>query len=189
MKWNIFFILIISVFMSMGACSNREKKNGNNSADSLLTKTISFPKTLLQLDENKIKKIDSFNAATKGKRKIISIIDGNCSKCIINQLNNIDSIFNKLIINKNSSELIFILNVQSKDSAYFMQNLRPLIDARGIILWDNNYNFERKNKLFTKNYNLRTFMTNPKNRIIQYGNPLMNPELIYEYKEKLNPVN
>jgi hypothetical protein len=67
-----------------------------------------------------------------------------------------------------------------------MRHIRPAIETTGVILWDNNYHFERQNQLFTKNLNLRTFMVNKQNKIIQYGNPVMNPYLVKEYKEKLN---
>ncbi|MDA3780053.1 MAG: hypothetical protein PF487_07550, partial [Bacteroidales bacterium] len=86
-------------------------------------------------------------------------------------------------------KLIFILNVNKDDSAFFMQNFRSAIKTSGIILWDNNYNFERENELFSSNINLRTFMLNSENKIIQYGNPIINPDVIFEYREKLKMIN
>jgi hypothetical protein len=66
-----------------------------------------------------------------------------------------------------------------------MHNIQPLINADGIVLWDDNYHFESQNKLFTQYRNLRTFMVNSNNKIIQYGNPIIHPEVLSQYKEKL----
>ena len=82
--------------------------------------------------------------------------------------------------------LVFILNVKQEDLDYFMQNLQPLIIASGTILWDSNYFFERQNNLLTTDRNLRTFMINDENMIIQYGNPIMNPEVTFKYKKLLS---
>ena len=128
---------------------------------------------------------DSFISEIEDKTKIISIIDGNCMKCVVNQLNRIDSIFTSILPVNDDNRLIFILNVRKEDSAYFMRYLQPAIKTTGIILLDNNYSFERQNHLFTSNINLRTFMVNNENRIIQYGNPIMNPDVIFKYQEKL----
>ncbi len=177
------FVLFIIIFLT--SCKNQhENKNSTIASDTLLTKTIFFPNSLLKLDGNQFQKIDSFIFEIEDKTKIISIVDGNCVKCIINQLNAIDSIFNS-ILHDDDNLLIFILNVNKEDSAFFMRNLRPEIKATGVILWDSNYNFERQNHLFTPNMNLRTFMINNENKIIQYGNPIMNPDVIFEYQEKL----
>lgn len=183
-KYVIYYLLFLFAIIFLTSCNYRHKNNNNIIiSDTLLTKTISFPNCLLKLDGNQFQKIDSFIFKTEDKTKVISIIDGNCPKCIINQLNNIDSIFNGIL--HDDDLLIFILNVSKQDSVFFMRNLQPSIKATGVILWDSNYNFERQNNLFTPNANLRTFMVNKKNRIIQYGNPVMKPDVIFEYKEKL----
>jgi hypothetical protein len=66
-----------------------------------------------------------------------------------------------------------------------MRNFQSYIKATGAVLWDNNFNFERENKLFTPDQSLRTFMVDKDNRIIIYGNPLMDPKLLAAYKEKI----
>ena len=176
----VFFVIII-----LTSCSSKLKKNNNSiTSDTLLTKTIFFPNSLLKLHGTQFQKIDSFILRIENKTKIISIIDGTCMSCIINLLNTTDSAFKSIIL-KDNTLLVFILNVSKRDSAFFMRNLQPAIKVGGIILWDNNYNFERQNNLFTSDVNLRTFMVNKKNRIIQYGNPIMKPDVIFEYKEKL----
>ncbi len=177
---SVFVVLIIFT-----SCKYQGRNNNNNNitTDTLLAKTIIFPNSLLKLKGTQFQRTDSFVSETKDKTKVISIIDGNCIKCVVYQLNKIDSIFN--IILHNDDKLIFVLNVSTKDSVYFMRHLQPAIKATGIILWDNNYNFERQNNLFTPDVNLRTFMINNENKIIQYGNPIMNPDVIFEYQEKL----
>lgn len=124
--------------------------------------------------------INSFLSKTYNQIKIISIIVGTCPKCITSQLNYNDSIFSTLLDN-NKAHLAFILNVPTADSAYFMKHYHTYIDANSTILWDNNYNFERANKLFTADENLRTFMTNRRNKIVVYGNPLFYPRVIDKY--------
>lgn len=188
MKKNvIYYLIVFFTIIILTSCKYLHKNNNNIiTSDTLLTKTISFPNSLLILDGNQFQKIDSFIFKTEDKTKVISIMDGNCPKCIVNQLNNIDSIFNGIL--HDDDFLIFILNVNKQDSVFFMCNLQPAIKATGVILWDSNYNFERQNNLFTPNANLRTFMVNKKNRIIQYGNPVMKPDVIFEYIERLKSL-
>jgi len=174
-------IVVIVIFTS---CKHQHGNSNNTTLDTLLTKTIIFPNSLLKLNGTQFQRTDSFLSEIEDKLKIISIIDGNCMKCFVNQLNKIDSTFNS-IMPGDDNLVIFILNVSKEDSVYFMRHLQPAINATGIILWDNNYNFERQNSLFTPKMNLRTFMVNKKNKIIQYGNPIMNPDVIFEYQEKL----
>lgn len=180
----LYFLLFFIVSIIFTSCKYKQSNNNNKTTDTLLTKTIVFPHSLLKLEGAQFHEIDSYITEIENKTKIISIIDGNCVKCIINQLNKIDSVFNSILLD-DENILIFVLNVSKQDSVFFMRNLQPEINASGDILWDNNYNFERENKLFTPVMNLRTFMINPENKIIQYGNPLIYPNLIFEYQEKL----
>lgn len=181
---SLYFILIFVGVVILTSCKHQSSNNKTNTEDTLLTKTIVFPENLLKLEGAEFLDIDSFISEVENKTKIFSIIDGNCPKCIVKLLNRTDSLFNDIIID-DEIVMIFILNVSKKDSAFFMRNLQPEINAVGNLLWDNNYNFERLNKLFTPDMNLRTFMVNSENKIIQYGNPVMHPNVIYEYQEKL----
>src|SRR5690606_24989973 len=97
--------------------------------------------------------------------------------------NALDSLFNT--IRQEDSQMIFILNVKKADSLYFTLNLMPAIKAKSVILWDNDYHFESRNRLFTPNPYLRTFLTNSEARIIHYGDPLITQELVSVYQEKL----
>ena len=176
--------MVFVVIVIFTSCKYQDSNNNNITTDTLLAKTIIFPNSLLKLNGTQSQKIDSFLFEIEDKTKIISIIDGNCMKCILNQLNKIDSTFNSIMLGDDNL-VIFILNVSKEDSVYFMRHLQPAIKATGIILWDNDFNFERQNHLFTPKVNLRTFMINNENKIIQYGNPIMNPDVIFEYQEKL----
>jgi hypothetical protein len=156
----------------------------NDKIDTLLAKTIFLPENLIQLSSDGHYRADSFRVELAGKKSIISIIDGTCMKCVIDQLNALDSLFNAMQP-ETDSQMIFILNVKKADSLYFTLNLMPAIKAKNIILWDNDYHFENRNKLFTPHAYLRTFLTNSEGRIIQYGNPLINQNLVSVYQEKL----
>lgn len=187
MKNNIYSTVIVFALIFIYSCNyitNKKQCDKEISSETILSKTISFPNSLFKLEDNKFEDIDAFLPGIENKSKIISIVDGICMKCIIYQLNVIDSIFNSITATDDNL-MIFILNVSRDDSAYFMRNLQPAIKAKGIILWDDNYNFERQNDLFTSDINLRTFMTNKENKIIQVGNPVRNPDVIKEYQQKL----
>ncbi len=181
--YMIMITTIVAIITNTVSCNNHDK-HANTASDTLLYKKITFPDSLFLLDDLMLKKPDSLIMQIRNKTKIISIIDGDCVKCIVMQLNKLDNIFNSILSN-NNGVYITILNVRKQDSAYFMHNIQPLIDANGIILWDDNYHFESQNKLFTKHRNLRTFMISANNKIIQYGNPIIHPEVLSQYKEKL----
>ncbi len=186
MNNNIVFILIIcSVSLLLFSCFKSKNKYGiRKNEDTILAKTICFPNTLLKLEGNQFYKSDSFLNEIEGNKRIISIVDITCSDCFLLKIKKTDSIFNT-IITDDTSMLLFILNFGKRDSAFFMYNLQPQIKVTGKVLWDDNYNFERQNNLITTDESLRTFMINGENRIIQYGNPLRNHDILREYQEKL----
>lgn len=182
MRNRVLIIIIIIIFYSCKFQRENSKTTQQKVIDTMLLKTVAFPKSLYKIEGNKFEKIDSFLNTIKNKPKIISIVDGTCMKCVINQLNVLDSIFNNILVNDRTN-LIFILNVNKEDLSFFMKNLYPAIKAKGTILLDDNYNFESYNKLFTYDTNMRTIMVNDKNRIILYGNPLFDSKKIYEYQK------
>jgi len=177
------FILFVGFILVSSSCKY-QSRNNNSTKDTLLAKTIIFPDSLLKLNGTQFQKIDSFIYEIEDKIKVISIIDAGCMECIMNQLNKIDSTFNSIMIG-DESVLIFILNCSREDSVFFMNNLQPAIKATGTILWDSDFYFERQNHLFTTSINSRTFMVNNENEIIQYGNPILKPDVIFEYQERL----
>jgi len=176
------WILFLSIHLL--SCGNRNTASvENETTDTLLTKEISFPPSLRRMQGGTFTDIASLEHDIQGKNKIVQIVDGSCMKCIINQLNKVDSTFANIM--SDDDRMIFVLNVSKFDSINFMLNLQPAITARGILLWDNNYNFEKANRLFTADDNLRTFLTNRNNRIVQYGNPLFHSDLLSEYQHRL----
>lgn len=185
MKRLLIYLTLSLVVVTITSCEFLSGSNANmlRSSDTLLTKTITFPNKLLKLEDVEFYNIDSFLVESSNKTKIISIIDATCMKCIVGQLNKLDESFNS--ITSDDDELVFILNVNKTDSASFMRNLHPAIISNATLLWDNAYHFELQNKLLTYDANLRTFMVNKENKIIQYGNPIMNPDLLSKYKDKL----
>lgn len=82
--------------------------------------------------------------------------------------------------------MVFVLNVNSKDSTSFMSFLNPEINTKGLILWDNNFSFETSNELLTPVLNQRTFLVNRNNKIVVIGNPLLNPRVLKQYKKFIN---
>lgn len=171
----------------MAACIGRNKKSMDRyeASDTLLGRHIVFPSTLFRLQADELIPVDEVLKDIEGKTKIVSIIDGDCMKCIISNMNVLDSLFHTIILDSDQ-RLVFILNVRPTDSSYFMRNLQPAIRVQGLVLWDNGYNFELSNALFTPNSNLRTFMLSPSDSIVMYGNPLIYPDLIHEYMANLN---
>lgn len=173
----------IGIICFQSCSSNRSESAEHQYSDTLLFKEIHFPNYLKELRDGQLYDIEEILYNLEDKRKIVSIIDANCMKCVTNQLNFLDSIFESIIIADDA--MIFILNIKPIDSAYFVNNLLPAVDASGLLFWDNDYVFERKNKLFTSDVNLRTFLLDSSNTIVLYGNPIIYPEVIYEYQMKL----
>ena len=186
---SIILFFVFSLFFT--SCKPNDSATVANGiplmVDTMLSKVIIPPEELTPL-----KAIVRTRPATKeqnsSKIKIVSIVDGNCRSCIMYQLNAVDSIFQSQLNNPEIFEMIFILNVKSSDSTFFVLNQLPLINVRGSVYWDNKYLFERTNKLFTSDVNLRTFMTNHSGQIVQYGNPTINPKVINEYRIKLTQL-
>lgn len=185
-QWRILikYIAIMMITFINPGCHINEKR-ASNQTDTIFSKTITFPDPLYLLENGKLLPIDSIKEEIAPKSKLISIVDGVCMKCIVGQLNNLDSLFNSIIIDQTSSIVVFILNVSPRDSAFFMKELLPYIHAKGILLWDNDYNFEKKNKLITRDINLRTFLVNDENRIILFGNPNYNPKILNTYQDSI----
>lgn len=181
MKYLSLFCITLILF---SRCNNVSSFQNSQklSSDTLLYREIFFPSDMSVMEGYGFHKTDSLNHLKQNK--IISIIDATCVKCIYDQLNKMDSIFQTINHTKNSL-VIFILNVPASDSAYFILNIRPSIKAKGIILLDNRYAFEGRNNLFTTEASLRTFLTNNENKIILYGNPIANPALIPLYRNRM----
>ncbi len=174
MKWICFFILPILLIF---ACEGKQNSPSNLKIG---RSAVQFNVGLRLLSNGMLVSVDSVLSTYKGKKKIVSIVDGICMKCVINDLNQADEVFQQITASK---KVIYILNVTSADSAYFIANLEPLIKVKGHILWDDSYSFENTNGLLSSDKNLRTFLLDEQNNIKLIGNPLYNPDLVERYKE------
>lgn len=120
------------------------------------------------------------------KKKIVSIVDGVCMKCVINDLNQADILFREITKENILAQTIYVLNVPAADTIYFFRHFEPSIDVKGIILWDDAYTFETTNDLLTTDRNRRTFLLDKNNNIKFFGHPLYNSTIIEKYKSDLS---
>ena len=102
-------ISVLLFIIILCSCNNRNNFS-KNETDSLLYKIIHFPNDLFELRENEFLEITHFLNRISGKKKVVSIVDASCMKCIVNELNKLDSVFSPICIG-NNVELIFILVV------------------------------------------------------------------------------
>lgn len=172
---NYFQISIIFLFL-LFSCKEKDEWIG---------KEIIFPSTLQELQGRECISLKEFRGKVEGKKKIVSIIDATCIKCIIGQLNKIDSLFHPLVSKDTTAVMVFILNVDSADSSNFMISMQPEIRAKGFLLWDNAYHFETENNILTEKVNRRTFLLDEQNNIKIVGNPLFKEGLLEEYEANL----
>lgn len=180
---SIFFIGILSFTIYKKAKENIEP------ATNWIGKKIYFSEELKLLEDRNLYSLDCFKEISVSKNKIISIIDASCSKCILGQLNKIDSLFAGIVNGDSNTELVFVLNVDDNDFKSFMVALYPLIISNAPILCDNYFRFETENDILTPNLSERTFLINRENKIILVGNPLFYPDIIEEYKKKIKSLN
>ncbi|QLH34214.1 MAG: hypothetical protein HWD62_19050 [Cyclobacteriaceae bacterium] len=129
--------------------------------------------------------IKTQESAIEGKR-LFQLLMPICTSCILDHLNRTDSLFQHL--RDEEDNVIFILNVKRNDSASFMVSIRPFIKAKGYILWDSNYYFERSNDVITSSIINRTFLLNTYGEIILIGNPLYQPDLMDVYRKALKDM-
>lgn len=182
------FIWILVVVMIIQSCSESKHQDdlkADQPINAWIGKKIIFPDKLKLLEDSIFYPVNTFVNANRNKRKIISIVDGSCSKCILGQLNKIDSVLSLLIKGDTNTVATLVLNVDSQDSASFMIALYPLIKAKNPILWDGNFSFESENDIFTQFPEQRTFMTDDNSHIVLIGNPLYSEEVKELYKRYL----
>lgn len=182
-KSTLSYCLVAALISLTLSCQNSKTKEDTKSSNiSWIGKKIQFPKELMILDGIDLFPFEKIEKQYANTSKVISIVDATCSSCILGQLNRTDSLFQTVV--DRDENIIFILNVNKNDSASFMVSLRPFIKARGRILWDADFYFESLNDVFSENIINRTFLLNSKNEIVLVGNPLFQPSLIEEYKER-----
>lgn len=185
-KKSVAALVIFSVFIGLFSFTFfKGAKKNIEPAINWIGKRMVFSEELKLLKNNNIYSLDCFIKSSKNKNKIISIIDASCSRCILGQLNKIDSLFAGILKEDYNAELVFILNVDDRDFKSFMVALYPLITSNAPILCDNKFRFETSNNIFTSDLSKRTFLVNKKNEIILVGNPLYSTDLLIEYKNKI----
>lgn len=179
MKKKVLMLMLTALIVLLSCNSNK-----NTAGDIIYKgKNIVFPKnTYVLRNRYTVKNNEHFLDSISHKYKILSIVDATCASCIIDRMNYLDSLFNT-IIHYDNTEIIFVLNVNKKDSSNFMRNLYDLIQINGNLLWDTNFNFERENKLFSDDKNHRTFLINSSNKVELYGDPLINQQILQEYED------
>lgn len=177
---SLILIIILSTFL---ACNT--KKEDTTSLIESYRPIVNFNQGLRSLKSGKLYDPDTILTQFMHKKKIVSIVDGVCMKCVINDLNQADLLLREITEENTLAQTIYILNVPPADSVYFLRHFEPAIDVQGIILWDNGYTFENTNDLPTADRNLRTFLLGTKNRIKFFGHPLYNPKLIEKYKSEI----
>jgi len=184
-KEAINIILILFCF-SLISCKVSDDGDNISHTTSWIGRKVEFPQELLLLNGTKFlpyKKLK--NQLLKGET-VVSIVDASCTSCILDHLNRTDSLFQHL--RDEEDNVIFILNVKRNDSASFMVSIRPFIKAKGYILWDSNYYFERSNDVITSSIINRTFLLNTYGEIILIGNPLYQPDLMDVYRKALKDM-
>jgi hypothetical protein len=173
-------ILIILVGLSFFSCENNEKIKNNVKMEKLV-----WDLNLFHLQKENLNAADSIIKSINKRKKIISIIDGICMKCVVYDLNETDKHLQKITNNNTLAQVVYILNVNNTDSIYFLKNLQPHINVKGIILWDNAFKFEKTNQLLTSDKNKRTILVDENNFIKIKGNPFTIKSINKQYIEEL----
>ena len=174
MKGRFYIAFIMIVLFS--SCSKQKINDAPEDVN-----TVTFKNNLRQLSNGVLYESDSVLELLNGRKKIVSIVDGVCMKCVINDLNYADEVFQEIIGSNNLNKVVYILNVPSADSLYFLKHFEPSINVKGIVLWDNSYSFEKLNGLLTADKSYRTFLIDENNQIKLAGSPLYDSELMSNY--------
>lgn len=180
LKQKLLLYLFV-VLCLMNSCNYTKDNKAEKVKSNLLGKSIFFPETLLELRGCEF--LQKNIIFEKNRFKMISIVDGVCPACIENQLNKMSKLKKKLGLT--DGEQVFILNVNSADSSYFMRMIQPLINTNSILLWDSSYQFELQNDILTDDVHNRTFLVDCKGRIVLCGNPILEDKFKNLYQKKL----
>ncbi|QKG80684.1 hypothetical protein [Tenuifilum thalassicum] len=177
-----FSLLIISIFLSCTRSNQNKNKYQNyqtEEADTIIGKSISFPKALKNIKNGSITQADSIIDILNNSECIVSIIDATCLKCIYFRLNLLDSIFRVNL--PPNIERVFVINIENRAVPYFLREMYPAINAKGTLLLDTAYVFEKSNRILSPNENHRIFFIDSNGKIAQYGDPLIDQSILYKY--------
>ncbi len=181
--WEQIVILGIIIFFS-GCVISSEKENKKNEIASVVSnlygKSVLFHDSLILYIEGEPINGQQF-VHELSERKIISVIEGNCSKCI-QQFNKWIPFYNRLKSIGMENKLIFF--VENVDPKFFMEYYHHDIPEEFILIFDEKDDFSRMNEL-PKNKMLKTFLVDSANRIIFVGNPLLGKRLMDYYYDEI----
>lgn len=93
---SLFWVLLLLLSCKKTGMDAHAYFNHDKNSDTLLSKRVILPEQLIQLSSDEHYSVDSFSVQLTGKKSMISIIDGTCMACIIDQLNALDSLFNTI---------------------------------------------------------------------------------------------
>ncbi|HRR11040.1 MAG: hypothetical protein KBA42_06410 [Bacteroidales bacterium] len=179
-------ILLATITGLAVSCSHSPRPRTSNPglADTILGKSISFPKGLALIANEELNNPDSLLENIGLTPFVVTIIDASCPKCIVYHLNAVDS-----ILCNNLPEYVgrvYVLNIKPIAVRHFFRELYPEIRVcRAVLLADTSYQFERANGInATANPNNRVFMV-ADGRIAAYGDPIYQPGLVNQYLNEL----
>ncbi len=182
---KIYFILIIYSTFTITSCikkdttQNELQKQIESIVLQMTGKRLYYPDSLTFYRDNNLIKSDSL-LSTKDK-KIITVISGNCSKCVIAIRDWIPYYQNMKINGYGDNLIILVENVTPK---YFWEFYADSIPSDLIFIFDNKCVFSEQNKL-PKNKSLNTFLVDQNNKIQLIGNPVYDKELGALYLREL----
>ena len=175
-------ILFWITLISSSCVVNSEKEN--NDIESVVSeiygKSIVFHDSLISYTNGEANIVRQFTDDLS-ERKIISVIEGNCSNCI-RQFNKWIPFYNRLKSIGMENKLIFI--VENIDPKFFMKYYLNDIFGEFILIYDEKDNFSRINNL-PKNKMLKTLLVDSTNRVILVGNPLLDKGLMDCYYNEI----
>ncbi|MCC5921023.1 MAG: hypothetical protein LAT68_12575 [Cyclobacteriaceae bacterium] len=183
MKTLIYALLVLQIF-NLNSCVQNE--NNLEGEEGFNKQQIFYSSNLLILKDNKLVKTSKSDWSNSSK--LISIVDGVCMKCVVNDLNFMDSVF--IALTRNSDvDVIHVLNVLSKDSLNFRTQFEPHLDVKGKVFWDSSYNFESQNNILVADKNRRVFLVDSNDYVKIIGNPVFDQDINIAYQKLLNELN
>lgn len=179
-------ILLATITGLAVSCSHSPRPRNSNQglADTMLGKSISFPKGLALIANEELNNPDSLLENIGLTPFVVTIIDASCPKCIIYHLNAIDS-----LLCNNLPEYVsrvYVLNINPMAVRFFFRELYSEIRVRSaVLLADTSYLFERANGInAAANPNNRVFMV-ADGRVAAYGDPVYRPGCVNQYPNEL----
>lgn len=177
MKRTIFFIVITCIF----SCStSNNKTNIKEQINYYTDREITIPDTLSFYYKNKKLPIENSMIFSK-MPKVISIINGGCSKCVQEIVKWEE--FNQILIDKGFHTSLYIIITNISDT-FFQKVYYPELPIDFYIIIDENNLFLKHNGLLGLTVS-NTIFLNSTNKIKFIGSPLNNNKILNIYKNEL----